>query len=90
MRILEIIAVLALLGISFAAFRTLWRGRPPVRREWEPFHNFEDGRRRVYVRWGDQFEPIGDLDPGDPSYDDDFLRLMDQARQRAAVLNSER
>jgi hypothetical protein len=42
------------------------------------------------VRRGAELEPVGEVVPNDPGYDDAFLALMDRARERAAVLNSER
>jgi hypothetical protein len=53
-------------------------------------HRFEDGVRRVYVGRGVELEPVGVVVPSDPEYDEVFLALMDGARERAAVLNSER
>jgi hypothetical protein len=49
-----------------------------------------DGARRVYVARGAELEPVGEVLPTDPQYDDAFMVLMDRARERAAVLNSER
>jgi hypothetical protein len=53
-------------------------------------HRFEDGVRRFYVRRRAELEPVGDVVSSEPGSDDAFLALMDRARERAAVLNSER
>ncbi len=93
MRLLEVVVVLVFLAGSLAIVRAGMRAA--ARREldpgpWEPVHRFEDGARRVYVGRGAELEPVGEVVPSDPHYDDVFLVLMDRARERAAVLNSER
>jgi hypothetical protein len=92
-RLLEVVVVLVFLAGSLAIVRAGMRAG--ARREidsgpWEPVHRFEDGVRRVYVGRGAVLEPVGEVVPSDPQYDDAFLALMDRARERAAVLNSER
>lgn len=89
MRLIELAAVAAFLGGCGLGFRALWARSRPVAR-WEPFHRFEGDRRRVYVRCGDELEPVGAVAADDAEYDESFLALMDRARERAAVLNSER
>jgi hypothetical protein len=89
-RLLEIAGVLVLLGGGLVLIRALWVREPKPAAEWEPFHRFKDGRRRVYVRRDDELEPVGQVASDDPDYDATFLRLMDAARERAAMLNSER
>jgi hypothetical protein len=91
-RAVEVLAVVAFLVACALIVRATWRA---ARRElptgdWEPFHRFEGSCRRVYVRRGEELEPVGEIAPADPDYDDAFLALMDRARERAAVLNSER
>ena len=49
-----------------------------------------DLSRKVYVRRGSVLEPVGEVRVSDPDYEGTFMRLMDRARERAAVLNSER
>jgi hypothetical protein len=93
-RVVEIV-VLVVFVIGFAALaRAAWRSAGASRRThgrgWEPHHRFEDGVRRVYVRRGAELEPVGEVAPSDPDYDTAFLALMDRARERASVLNSER
>ena len=89
MRLIEVGGFLVVLGGCAVVFRSLWRRTLP-RVEWVPYHCFEDGRRRVFVRCGAETEPVGDVDPDDPDYDVRFMELMDRARERAAILNSER
>jgi hypothetical protein len=89
------IVVLVVFVIGFAALvRAAWRSASTSRlvrgTAWEPHHRFEDGVRRVYVRRGAELEPVGEVAPADPDYDSAFLALMDRARERASVLNSER
>jgi hypothetical protein len=84
--IVELVAVVAFVGVMGLLVARL------VRRdagEWEAYHRFEGGRRRVYVRRGSELEPVGSVDASDPEYEDAFLALMDRARERAAALNSE-
>ena len=89
MRLLEILGVIVILGGAVVLVRMLWvRDKPAL--EWEPFHRFKDGQRRVYVRRGDEMEPVGHVAPDAADYDEQFMRLMERARERAAVLNSER
>jgi hypothetical protein len=86
MEILEPIAILAFLaGMAVLIARLVRRDVG----EWEAFHRFEGGRRRVYVRRGSELEPVGSVAASDPEYEDAFLALMDRARERAAALNSE-
>jgi hypothetical protein len=93
-RLVEIAALVVFVGAFAALARRAWRAWTPDRRltagAWEPYHRFEEGVRRVYVRRGDELEPVGEVAPSNPEYDDVFLALMDRARERAAVLNSER
>jgi hypothetical protein len=90
-RVLELLAVVAFLAACVLIVRaTLRAARTGARDEWKPFHTFADGRRRVYVRRGEELEPVGEIAPADPDYNDAFLALMDRARERAAALNSER
>ena len=89
MRLIELAAVVTFLVGCAALGRALWARARPVAR-WEPFHRYEGDRRRVYVRRGSELEPVGEVTPGDPAYDEAFLELMATARERAAVLNSER
>ncbi|HEX7298272.1 MAG TPA: hypothetical protein VF257_04650 [Solirubrobacteraceae bacterium] len=93
MRLLEIAAVVVFVGGSVALARAAWQravaGGRPTEGTWEPYHRFEDGARRVYVRRGAELEPVGEVVPSNPDYDAIFLTLMDRARERAAVLNSE-
>lgn len=91
MRLVELAVSAAFVAGCIAGFRALWaRSQPKPRDEWAPFHDFDGARRRVYVRRGDRLEPVGDVAPSDPAYEDTFLALMSQARERAATLNSER
>lgn len=94
MRLLEIAALIVFLGGSVGLGRAAWRTATTDRRvtaaSWEPYHRFEEGSRRVYVRRGTELEPVGEVTPSNPDYDAVFLTLMDRARERAAVLNSER
>jgi hypothetical protein len=93
-RLLELVAVAAFLGGGVAVVRGAWRAAVAARAAdpgpWEPWHRYEGDTRRVYVRRGDEVEPVGEVSPADPDYDATFLRLMDVARERAATLNSER
>ena len=93
MRIVEIAAVVAFLAASAGVARAAWRAAAAGRRSadvaWRPYHRYEDGRRRVYVQRGGELEPVGEVRTADPDYEDGFLALMDRARERAAVLNSE-
>jgi hypothetical protein len=91
MSVLEPLAVLVFLVVMGLLIRRLVRS--PERDaggEWEPFHRFEGGARRVYVRRGRELEPVGSVESGDPAYEESFLALMDRARERASTLNSER
>ena len=89
MRLLEVGGFVVILGAAAVLVRLLWvRDKPAV--AWEAYHRFKDGQRRVYVRRGDEREPVGHVAPDDPDYDEKFMALMDRARERAAVLNSER
>jgi hypothetical protein len=94
MRVVEIAALAVFVGGFAVLVRAAWRAWTPDRQltagSWEPHHRFEDGVRRVYVRRGTELEPVGEVAPSNPDYDDVFLALMDRARERAAVLNSER
>lgn len=97
MRVVEIVAFIAFLGGFVVLARAAMRAAAAVGRrgltagdEWEPFHRFEGDRRRVYVRRGEELEPVGEVAADADDYDATFLRLMDRARERAAVLNSER
>ena len=91
MRVIEVAALLAFAGGAVAFGRAIWsRATDPAPAAWEPYHRFDDGRRRVYVRRDDELEPVGEVQAGDPDYDQRFLELMATARERAAVLNSER
>lgn len=92
MRLLEIAVVVLFVGGVAVLVRAAWRAGPSDRRRmpsWAPYHRFEDGVRRIYVRKGDELDPVGEVAPSDPDYDEAFLALMDRARERAAVLNSE-
>jgi hypothetical protein len=91
-RLLELVAIVAFLGGGAAIGRVMWRAvaAPRAADDWEPFHRYEDDCRKVYVRRGDELEPVGEVAPADADYDAVFMRLMDRARERAAVLNSER
>ena len=94
MRVVEIAALAVFVGGFAVLVRAAWRAWTPDRQltvgSWEPHHRFEDGVRRVYVRRGTELEPVGEVTPSNPNSDDVFLALMDRARERAAVLNSER
>jgi hypothetical protein len=89
-RVIEIAGVLvALAGVGFG-IRALWDRSPKeVSGGWEATHRYEHGARHVYVRRGRELEPIGKVVVGAADYDERFMRLMDQARERAAVLNTE-
>ena len=90
MRAVEVVAFGAFVATCAGFARALWaRARAPAGR-WEAYHRFDGTRRRVYVRRGAELEPVGDVLTTDPGYEDRFLRLMAEARERAAVLNSER
>jgi hypothetical protein len=93
-RLLELAAVIAFLGGCGAIGRALWRrlgsGSGDDGLDWRPYHSYEGGSRKVYVRRGSTLEPVGEVPTSDPDYEDTFLRLMDRARERAATLNSER
>jgi hypothetical protein len=93
-RVVEIVVLLVFIVGFVALVRAAWRSASTSRRvrvaAWEPHHRFEDGVRRVYVRRGAELEPVGEVAPSDPDYDTAFLALMDRARERASVLNSER
>ena len=96
MRVVEIVAFVAFLGGFVLLARAAMRAAAAVGRrdlatagEWEPYHRFEGDHRRVYVRRGEELEPVGEVGAADEDYDEAFLRLMDRARERAAVLNSE-
>jgi hypothetical protein len=94
-RVVEVVAVAAFLAGSLAIGRAAWRAAVGGRRghaqagAWEAYHRFEGSGRRVYVRRGGELEPIGEVASSDADYDMAFLALMDRARERAAVLNSE-
>ena len=92
MRVIEAGVVLAFLLGCAALARAAWRAqgtsRPPG--TWEPHHHYAAGTRRVSVRRGEEVEPVGEVASADPEYEAAFLSLMDRARERAAVLNSER
>lgn len=91
MRALEVVAFGAFLAACGGFARALWaRARPAPDGRWEAYHRFDGTRRRVYVRRGDELEPVGDVLTTAPDYDERFMRLMETARERAAVLNSER
>ena len=93
MRLLEVVAVVVFLAGWAAIGRAAWRAATASRRPdagpWQPYHRFDGTCRRVYVRRGDELEPVGEISASDPDYDMAFLRLMDRARERAATLNSE-
>ena len=98
MRALELVAVaLFLLGC-------LWLGRALVRewarrqaleragaQRWRETHRLEEGgsRRVVFVERPGEREPVGSVPIGAEDYEDRFHELMSEARQRAAMLNSE-
>jgi hypothetical protein len=92
MSILDPLAVLVFVVVMGLLIR--WLVRSPDSSEsagdWEPFHRFEGGARRVYVRRGRELEPVGSVPSGDPAYEESFIALMDRARERASALNSER
>jgi hypothetical protein len=91
MSILEPLAVLLFVVVMGLFIRRLVRSPSPESSdEWEPYHRFEGGARRVYVRRGQELEPVGSVESADPAYEESFLALMDRARERAAALNSER
>ena len=92
MRAIEAGVVLAFLGGCVALARAAWRARGTAVApgHWEPHHHYAAGTRRVSVRRGEEVEPVGEVDSADPDYEAAFLRLMDRARERAAVLNNER
>jgi hypothetical protein len=96
-RVVEVVAFVVFLGGFVVLARTAMRAASAAGRRqlaaaegWEPFHRLEGDRRRVYVRRGEELEPVGEVAPDAGDYDAAFLRLMDRARERAAVLNSER
>jgi hypothetical protein len=94
-RLVEIAAVVVFLAGSVGIARATWRAAATGRRHggvgpWEPYHRFEGSSRRVYVRRGGELEPVGEVASSDADYDTAFMTLMDRARERAAVLNSER
>ena len=89
MRAIELLAVLAFVAVMALLIARLVRGSRPAA-EWQPFHRFEGGCRRVYVRRGAELEPVGQVQAEDPAYEEEFLELMSRARERAAMLNSER
>jgi hypothetical protein len=85
--IVELVAVVAFVAVmALLVARLARRGVG----EWEAYHRFEAGQRRVYVRRGSELEPVGSVGADDPAYEEAFLALMDRARERAAALNSER
>ena len=94
MRLLEVAAlagfVLASAAIGRAVVSRLINPRALPAPEWAPYHRYESGRRRVYVRRGEELEPVGEVVVNAADYDERFVRLMDRARERAAMLNSER
>jgi hypothetical protein len=94
-RLIELLAIVAFLGGAGVIARAAWRAAAGARtaaqdESWEPYHRYEGECRKVYVRRGEELEPVGEVVPSDADYDATFLRLMDRARERAAVLNSER
>ena len=93
MRLLELAALGGFVLACGAIARAIWRRaiaeRAPELR-WAPYHRFEDGCRRVYVRRGTELEPVGEVASTDADYDESFMQLMERARERAAVLNTER
>lgn len=90
MRLIEFAAVSAFVVGCATIFRALWARAARPSELWVPYHRFEEDRRRVYVRRDTELEPVGEVAPGDPSYDESFMLLMAEARERAATLNSER
>ena len=94
MRVLELAAILGFLGGCAAIGRAAWRATiargAVAAARWEPYHRVEGAGRTVYVRRRDELEPVGEVSSADPDYDMVFLGLMDRARERAAMLNSER
>jgi hypothetical protein len=89
MRLVELVVLLAFVAaMALLISRLLRAGR--VASGWEPYHRFEGSCRRVYVRRGAELEPVGEVDAGDPDYEESFMALMDRARERASALNSER
>ncbi|TMM03125.1 MAG: hypothetical protein E6G10_08325 [Actinobacteria bacterium] len=94
MRLLELAALGGFVLACAAIGRAIWsravaqRAAPDA--TWAPYHRFEGSCRRVYVRRGHELEPVGEVAAGDDDYDERFLLLMARARERAAVLNSER
>ena len=89
MAILELLAVLAFVAVMALLVRRIILGARHAEAEWEPFHRYEDGCRRVYVRREAELEPVGEVGVADPDYEECFLALMSRARERAATLNSE-
>ncbi len=95
MRAFELVAVLVFLLGSVWAVSLLWRewARRQSRalRRWREGHQLEPGasRRLVFVERQDEREPIGAVSTSADDYDDRLHQLMSEARERAAVLNSE-
>lgn len=90
MRVLEVVALGGFLAAVWAVLRAALRQGAAAADRWEPGHRYENGVRRVYLCRGRELEPVGEVATGDPEYEETFLRLMARARERAAVLNSER
>jgi hypothetical protein len=93
-RLVEVVAILLFLAgcvlIARAAWRAVRLSRSAGGAGWEPYHRYDGDCRRVYVRRGEELEPIGEIEPAEADYETAFLVLMDRARERAAMLNSER
>jgi hypothetical protein len=91
MGLVEIAAVVAFAAGCAGLFRALLRrpAAPPQGERWEVHHRFDGTVRRVELRRGAEVEPFGAVAPDQPDYEDAFLAIMDRARERASVLNSE-
>lgn len=98
MRALELVAiVLFLLGCLWLLRALLreWARRQEMQRaaaqRWHETHQLEAGgsRRLVFVERPGEREPVGSVPIAAKDYEDRFHELMAEARQRAAMLNSE-
>jgi hypothetical protein len=61
--LLELVAVIAFVAVMGLLVTRLARRDAG---EWEAFHRFEGGGRRVYVRRGAELEPVGSVAADDP------------------------
>ena len=98
MRALELVAVLLFLLAAFwvlSALARQWTRRQAMRgsdlRRWHEAHQLEAGgaRRAVFVEREGERERVGFVLTSATDYEDRFHELMSEARERAAMLNSE-